>query len=328
MTSTITPWPAALAGTPTVAVIERAIERSRLANSLLLHGENLGTLATVAHAIADRLLNDPRQKAQYFPPKHHPDFFALRPAGKMRQISAEVTRDLIGSIQVSPQVSHRKVAVIYEADRMNTAAANIFLKTLEEPPASTTILLLTTRPYSLLPTIRSRCLHFRFTDDGSEALAGADEPTRTQWQTTLADYAAWLQLLVTGISDKKAVADQILGAYGLITRFNAVLGAATDQAWKQQKEKLPDDIDDDEQAAIETGIANGIRLKLFSELEHATRDFAQKRLLEGDESARRSLVAAVGQLEHDIGLLRLNLNECAALENFLLSSLRFWAKRS
>ena len=36
-------------------------ERRRLAHSLLLHGENLGTLATVAHAIADRLLNDPRR---------------------------------------------------------------------------------------------------------------------------------------------------------------------------------------------------------------------------------------------------------------------------
>ncbi len=323
----VLPWPAALSGTPAVAVIERAIERSRLANSLLLHGENLGTLATVAHAIADRLLNDPRHKSQHFAPKHHPDFFALRPAGKMRQISAEVTRDLIGSIQVSPQISHRKVAVIYEADRMNTAAANIFLKTLEEPPASTTILLLTTRPYSLLPTIRSRCLHFRFTDAGSEALAGADEPTRAQWKSALADYAGWLQALTTGAADKRAIADQVLGVYGLITRFNGVLAAATDQAWKQQKEKLPDDIDDDEQAAIETGIANGIRLKLFSEIEHATRDFAQKRLFESDESARRSLVAAIAQLEHDTSLLRLNLNEAAALENFLLSSLRLWARR-
>jgi DNA polymerase III subunit delta' len=321
------PWPPALAGTPTVAVIERALERSRLANSLLLHGENLGTLATVAHAIADRLLNDPRHKAQHFPPKQHPDFFALRPAGKMRQISAEVTRDLIGSIQVSPQVSHRKFAVIYEADRMNVAASNIFLKTLEEPPASTTILLLTTRPYSLLPTIRSRCLHFRFTDDGSEALAGADDETRARWQETLADYAAWLGSVSAGAADKRAVADQLLGVYGLITRFNAVLAAATDQAWKNQKGKLPDDIGDDEQAAIETGIANGIRLKLFAELEHATRDFAQARLAAGDESARRSLVAAIAQLEHDIGLLRLNLNEAAALEHFLLSSLRLWSRR-
>ena len=117
------PWPDALAGTPAVTVIERAIARQRLGNSLLLYGDNLGTLATVAHGIADRLLNDPRHQTQYFPPKQHPDFFALRPAGKSRQITAETTRELIGRIQVTPQLSHRKVAVIYEADRMNAAAS-------------------------------------------------------------------------------------------------------------------------------------------------------------------------------------------------------------
>jgi DNA polymerase-3 subunit delta' len=321
------PWPPALLGTPTVAVIERAIQRQRLAHSLLLHGENLSTLATVAHAIADRLLNDPRHQAQYFPPKQHPDFLALRPAGKSRQIGAEVTRETIGRIQISPQISPRKVLVIYEADRMNLSAANIFLKTLEEPTASTTILLLTTRPYSLLPTIRSRCLHFRFTDAGHEALADAEESIRALWKSTLADYAAWLGQLAAGQADKRAVADQVMAVYGLITRFNAVLGAATDQIWKQQKAKLPDELDDDEQAAIETGIANGIRSKLFAEIEHATRNHAQERLLGGDENARRTLVAAIAQLEHDSGLLRLNLNESAALENFLLSSLRIWAKR-
>jgi len=321
------PWPAALDGTPTVAVIERAIERHRLAHSLLLHGENLGTLAMVAHAIADRLLNDPRQPSQYFPPKQHPDFHALRPAGKMRQIGAEPTRDLIGRIQVSATVSPRKVAVIYEADRMNTAASNIFLKTLEEPTPSTTILMLTTRPYALLATIRSRCLHFRFTDAGSEALADADETTRELWKSTRATYAAWLGQLSAGVGDKRAVASQLMGVYGLVTRFNAVLNAATDTIWKAQKAKLPDELDDDEQAAIETGIANGIRQKLFIELEHTTRAFAQERLLAGDESVRRSLTAAITKLEHNAGLLRLNLNEAAAFEDFLLSSLRIWAKR-
>ena len=321
------PWPSALNGTPTVAVIERAIARQRLAHSLLLHGENLSTLASVAHAIADRLLNDPRDQSQYFAPKNHPDFLALRPAGKSRQISAEVTREVIGRIQISPQISRRKVLVVYEADRMNTSAANIFLKTLEEPTASTTILLLTTRPYSLLATIRSRCLHFRFTDSGHEALADADSTTRELWKDTLALYASWLGTAAGGMVEKRAIADQVMGVYGLVTRFNAVLAAATDQIWKQQKEKLPDEIDDEEQAAIETGIANGVRTKLFAELEQATRNFAQQRLLEGDEVVRRSLVAAIAQLEHDIGLLRLNLNESAALENFLLSSLRIWSRR-
>jgi DNA polymerase III subunit delta' len=342
------PWPDSLTGTPAIGVIERAIERRRLANSLLLHGENLGTLANVAHGIADRLLNadfsaagasrddtsaESRSKTapptearpQYFPPKHHPDFFALRPAGKSRQISADATRDLIGRIQVSPQISHRKVAVIYEADRMNTAAANIFLKTLEEPPASTTILLLTTRPYSLLATIRSRCLHFRFTDSGHEALAEADEATRDRWKSTLSGYATWLEQLTAGALDKRAVAAQVIGVYGLITRFNAVLDAATAQAWTIQKEKLPDDLEDEEIDAIKTGISNGIRMKLFAEFERATAEFGRRQLAAGDATSR-PMSAAIVQLEHDVGLLRVNLNEATALENFLLSSLRIWAK--
>jgi DNA polymerase-3 subunit delta' len=327
MSATPAPWPETLAGTPTVAVIERALERQRLANSLLLHGENLATLASVAHAVADRLLNDPRNPSQHFAPKEHPDFFALRPAGKSRQIGVDGTRELIGKIQVSPQISHRKVAVIYEADRMNHAAANVFLKTLEEPPANTTILLLTTRPYSLLTTIRSRCLHFRFTDSGSAALAGCEPETQEKWTATRADYFAWLGRVTEGAADKRAVADQVMGVYGLVTRFNAVLNAATEQAWKQQKEKLPPDLDDDEIDAIQTGIANGIRLKLFAEVEHATREFGEKRLATGDETARRALVAAITQLEQDVGLLRLNLNEAAAFEHFLLNSLRIWSRR-
>ena len=322
-----TTWPDSLAGTPAVAVIERAIERERLANSLLLHGENLGTLALVAHGIAERLLNDPRRPTHYFPAKQHPDFFALRPAGKMRQIGAEATRDLIGRIQVSPQVSRRKVAIVYEADRMNTAAANIFLKTLEEPPASTSILLLTTRPYSLLPTIRSRCLHFRFTDAGRTALADAEPATRAQWQAVCEDYAAWLGRLTGGMAEKHAVSAQVLGVYGLITRFNAVLAAATVQAWNEQKGKLPPDLGDAEQDAIETGIINGLRLKLFAEFEAVTRDFARQRLAAGDLSARRAVTAAIAQLEHDVGLLRLNLNEAAVLDNFLLHSLRLWSRK-
>ena len=105
-------WPTALAHTPAAAVIERAIAEKRLSHSLLLHCEDLATLTTVAHAIADRLLNVPGATAS-FAPDQHPDCFALRPAGKMRQISAEATRQLIAKVQVSPTVSPHKVAIIY-----------------------------------------------------------------------------------------------------------------------------------------------------------------------------------------------------------------------
>ena len=319
MSALAQPWPAALVGTPAVAVIERAIERRRLSHSLLLQGDDIETLVAVAYAIADRLLNVPASTAR-FAPEDHPDCFHLRPSGKMRQISAEATRRLIGKVQVSANVSPHKVAIIHEADRMHPTAANVFLKTLEEPPAHTTLLLLTTRPYALLPTIRSRVLHFRF--------ASSSAPVQTAgWTAWLDEYRAWLGRLANGVPDKRGVADHIFSIYGLIARFSAILDLATADVWAKQKESLPADLDQDEQVAIETGIANGLRARLFAEIEQATRAFAWPRLGRGDGTTRRAFIAAIDRLEHDVSLLRLNLNENAALEEFLLSSLRLWSKR-
>lgn len=315
----VQPWPAALLGTPAVAVIERAIARQRLSHSLLLQGDDLDTLVAVALGIADRLLNVPESTA-HFPAEQHPDCFALRPAGKMRQISAESTRALIGKVQVSANVSPRKVAIIYEADRMHLTAANVFLKTLEEPPAHTTLLLLTTRPYALLPTIRSRVLNFRFPTAAATVQAAG-------WSDWLDDYRGWLGRLADGVPEKRAVADHIFSVYGLISRFGLILDRATEEVWEKQKAALPAELGDDEQVAIETGIANGLRARLFIELEQATRAFALPRLQAGDDTTRRAFTAAIAKLEHDVGLLRLNLNVQAALEEFLLASLRLWSKR-
>ncbi len=65
-------------------------------------------------------------------------------------------------LAMSPQASERRVAIINDAHRMNAAAANALLKTLEEPPADALILLVCSDPDSLLPTIRSRCQNVRF----------------------------------------------------------------------------------------------------------------------------------------------------------------------
>ncbi len=321
-------WPPALAGTPAVAVIERAIERQRLSHSILLHGDDHDTLIAVAHAIADRLLHAPGS-ASHFAPAEHPDCFHLRPSGKARQIrigdSASDTgtmRAFIAKLSVSAAVSTRKVGIIYEAERMNVPTANAFLKTLEEPPANTTLLLLTTHPYALLPTIRSRTLHFRFPKAVNADLAG-----REGWDNWLADYRALLGRLVEGVTDKRAASDHILSAYGLIARFGIVLDQATAAAWEKQKLTLPTELEDDEKIAIETGLANGLRVRLFADIEHATRAFALPRLTAGDESTRRALSAAVEKLESSAGLLRVNLNESAALEDFFLASLRIWSRR-
>ncbi|MBM4129663.1 hypothetical protein FJ250_01360 [bacterium] len=85
-----------------------------------------------------------------------------------------------------------KVAIIVDAHRLGTAAANAFLKTLEEPPADTVIMLTSPGTEGMLPTILSRCQKLRFEPWPAEQLAarlaGRDgvEPPAAQWAARLA----------------------------------------------------------------------------------------------------------------------------------------------
>ena len=82
----------------------------------------------------------------------------IRPRMKSRQISVDEIRDLEQTLHLAAPGGACKVGVIVECDRMNDKAANAFLKTLEEPPQNTLLLLLTANPQRLLPTILSRCV--------------------------------------------------------------------------------------------------------------------------------------------------------------------------
>ena len=74
------------------------------------------------------------------------------------QIKIEQTRALADFINLGSHRGGRRVVVVHPAEDMNTATANSLLKSLEEPPAGTIFLLVSHRPASLLPTIRSRCV--------------------------------------------------------------------------------------------------------------------------------------------------------------------------
>lgn len=82
----------------------------------------------------------------------------IRPRMKSRRIGVDEIRDLEQTLHLAAPGGACKVGVITEVDRMNDQAANAFLKTLEEPPKNTLLLLLTANPQRLLPTILSRCV--------------------------------------------------------------------------------------------------------------------------------------------------------------------------
>lgn len=99
----------------------------------------------------------------------HPDIRLLKP--EKGQIRIAATRELSLEIQFRPFSAPQRFFLIDEADRMNEAAANSLLKTLEEPPDCARIVLVSSRPQLLLPTIRSRCQPFNFRPLNREEVA-------------------------------------------------------------------------------------------------------------------------------------------------------------
>jgi len=317
--------PEALRDSRAVEVLERSLAQNRLGHGILLHGESPDYLEEIVRAIAANLLETERD------PYEHPDCFILRPAGKARMIKIGSESDRVGGewpknsmrrlvidMQKSSNQGGRKVAIVFEADRMNVQSANAFLKTLEEPPAGTTLFLLTSRPYDLLDTIRSRCLNFRI-PAGIETIAHPD------WSAWTEDYHAWLNSLLQG-PNKQTIPHIMFGSYGLNARFQAILAEMTSSAWKAHKAELPDHVSSEEKDAMEAGMSRGYRKQLFGEIEKATVRFA--RAIESAHPGQLPVAAlnrATETLEYSAGLLELNFNQAAALEMFFLKSLRIWS---
>ena len=92
----------------------------------------------------------------------HPDLHLLGATGAKEQIQVEPTRELISALHLHSVEGGAKVAIVDPADRMNRETANTLLKTLEEPPRNTTLILVARERSLLLPTIVSRCQVVRF----------------------------------------------------------------------------------------------------------------------------------------------------------------------
>ena len=296
-------------------LIDRAIRDNRLAHALLVHGQNLKQVESFAYELTSKLIEVSQTDDGV---EWHPDVFSVRPSKKSRVISVDDTRELIRNIQHSPQKGDRKVALIYEVDRLNASAANAFLKTLEEPPLNTTILLLTTRPYSLLATIRSRCQLFRL-PTSNQSLA---DPRALEW---LKRYREWLSdLLHARPGGKGTIPHYIMGLYGLIEQFRHIIEAITKETWKEQSQNLPEELGDGERIALESRISISLRQDFLAAIEVTTEAFARDSLTE-KPNVPSKLIDCIRALESSPRLLNLNMKPEAALEAFMLHTLRIWA---
>ncbi len=165
-----------------VEQFRRAIQRGRLASSFLFVGpEGIGK-RTFALRLAQALLCQTRPEAELDPcgtcpacrqaaADNHPDIHVV---GKPAEKSALPLEILIGrrehrgreglchDIALRPYSGKRRIAVIDDADYLQVESANSLLKTLEEPPPKSVLILIGTSAARQLPTIRSRCQMVRF----------------------------------------------------------------------------------------------------------------------------------------------------------------------
>jgi DNA polymerase III subunit delta' len=129
----------------------RAHELGRLAHAFLITGPDGSGKLELAEQFY-RAVNKVRN------PARDPDFHLVQPESKSRRILVEQIRALEEELRMRSTTGKLKFGVIADADRMMPQSANAFLKTLEEPPNGSLLLLLTSLPEALLETIRSRCV--------------------------------------------------------------------------------------------------------------------------------------------------------------------------
>ena len=186
----------------------------------------------------------------------HADMHWARPESKSRVVTIEQMRELMREIQLKPTEAEYKVAIITAADRLNTQAANAFLKTLEEPPAKSVLILLTTEPQRILETVLSRCLRLNFSGDAVPPL----DPAQSEWlaqfgalaateQKTLLGRYRLLDVLLQKLGEIKSRVEETLTARSPLQRYEDVekdlrekwedeLAAAIEAEYRRQRADL------------------------------------------------------------------------------------------
>ena len=148
-----------------IGFLRRANEQKRLAHAYLISGPAGSGKREVAAELASTV--NGTDVADIFSSKAR-DIFVAEPESKSRRILIEQIRELEHGLQMHGSEGRRKVAIIAEADRLQPQAANAFLKTLEEPPANSLLLLLSALPEALPDTIVSRCIAIPLAPNGQD----------------------------------------------------------------------------------------------------------------------------------------------------------------
>jgi len=152
--------------------LQAALQSGRLAHALLFHGEDrIGkrlvakVLAQAVNCEASPALSPPDacgicRSCHQIDIGSHPDVTTIEATSGKGE--TDQTREIESRFIYRPLIGTRKIVILDNADLLRHEAANALLKTIEEPPPDSLIILVSAQPELLLPTIRSRCQELRF----------------------------------------------------------------------------------------------------------------------------------------------------------------------
>jgi DNA polymerase III subunit delta' len=254
------------------------------------------------------------------------DFHGIEPESKSRRILVEQIRELEASLRMHASRARVKFGVIYEADRLMPQAANAFLKTLEEPPDHSLLILVSALPEALLDTIRSRCIEVSLRTSGTKALTPEEaELVEELFRIVAADgfsvaTALRFSRFFLGVLGKTR--DRIEAEHSdLFTKDQAAYKQTTDGIWLRDREERLSALTE---SRYVKGRANLI-LKMIESLGDALRikyespflDLADYRVSSGALAGRLSSVELLKRLDALQALtdfLSRNVQEALAVE--------------
>jgi DNA polymerase-3 subunit delta' len=219
--------------------LRRAHEQNRLAHAYLISGPRGSGKKQLAADLASLVNGTPADDV--FSAKAR-EIFVARPESKSRRIVIEQIRDLEHTLQMRAREGRRKVAIISDADRLQAQAANAFLKTLEEPPKDSLLLLLSAMPEALSDTILSRCIAIPLAPDGQRQ-ASEEEKILLKLLQQMSHEQSWTvqfayrlaqdfqRLLRTAREQVKNETD------GALKKEQARYKDSTDGAWLEDREQ-------------------------------------------------------------------------------------------